>query len=112
MLASSTPSSTPSIFARYTTTQMTALVAIEDFRQALPGHLEAAGSSAGRTAMVLERMETIAAVVDIVKIEFQPGHGCGNTQSSAIWIQAHGTGPAPSVGKSGRESAHQSTYAQ
>ena len=46
---------------RYLADQMTQLLAIEDFRQALPGHLDAAGTSAGRSATVLKRMEAIAA---------------------------------------------------
>lgn len=47
---------------RYLADQMAHLLASEDFRQALPGHLEAAGTSARRSTTVLERMEAIATV--------------------------------------------------
>jgi len=47
---------------QYLAGQMTQLLAIEDFRQALPGHIDSAGTSAGRSATVLKRMEAIAAL--------------------------------------------------
>lgn len=47
---------------RYLAEQMAQLLASEDFRQALPGHLQAAGTSAGRSATVLERMAAIASL--------------------------------------------------
>lgn len=50
------------VLRQYLAEQTTHLLATESFRQALPGHLEAAGTSAGRAAKVLERMEAIASV--------------------------------------------------
>ncbi len=48
---------------RYLADQMSQLLATQGFRQALPGHLEAASTSSGRSATVLEKMGAIASLV-------------------------------------------------
>lgn len=47
---------------RYLAEEVSHLLSIDDFRQALPGHLEATGVPPGRSATVLERMGAIAAL--------------------------------------------------
>lgn len=47
---------------RYLAEEISHLLAIDGFRQALPGHLEATGVPPGRSATVLERMGAIAAL--------------------------------------------------
>lgn len=47
---------------RYLAKEISHLLAIDDFRQPLPGHLEATGVPPGRSATVLERMGAIAAL--------------------------------------------------
>jgi len=42
--------------------RMAHLLTVDDFRQALPGHLEAIGAPEGRSRKVLERMQAIASV--------------------------------------------------